>query len=146
MVWLEEAGASWELLAASGTGVKNKAGTAQVHVSLYNDGEEDNSKQSKACFKCGETGHWRKDCPQKSPGNGNRSTGGGRSATSKVSKDRKPPTHNKFHCALHKGLPGRGCSTWSCVALKYTPYEERVKLFRSRALVPNRQVMLYCSW
>ena len=28
MLWLEEAGASWELLAASGTGVKGKTGTA----------------------------------------------------------------------------------------------------------------------
>ena len=37
MDWLNKAGASWELLAASGTGVKGKGSSAQVHMSFYGD-------------------------------------------------------------------------------------------------------------
>ena len=126
MLWLEDAGASWEPLAASGTGVKGKAGTAQVHLFLGE--EEDSNRQSKPCFKCGEVGHWKRNCPQYSSNGAANSTGGSKGAVLKTPKERRPPIHKKFHCALHKGAPGRGCSTWSCVALKYTPFEERLKL------------------
>ena len=130
--WLEEAGAYWELLAASGTGVKGKGGATQVHHSFFNDGEEaESSKQSKPCFKCGEMGHWKRDCKKGNTNGGNsKSTGGGQAVKSKAQKDRASPKNKKFHCALHKGLPGRMCSTWSCTGLKYTPFDERVKLMR----------------
>ena len=129
--WLEEAGAYWELLAASGTGVKGKGGATQVHHSFFNDGEDSESgKQSKPCFKCGETGHWKKDCKKGSPVGSSKSTGGGQAAKTKTQKNRTGPKHKKFHCALHKGLPGRMCSTWSCTGLKYTPFDERIKLMR----------------
>ena len=65
MLWLEKAGSSWELLASSGTGVKGKGGSAQVHHSFY--GDETDSKQDKSCFKCGQSGHWKRNCPQSSP-------------------------------------------------------------------------------
>ena len=130
MEWLEKAGSSWELLAASGTGAKGKGASSQVHHSFYgDDGEPD--KQSKPCFKCGETGHWKRDCTQGSKGGGAR-TGGGKSGTTvqKTTKDRQPPRNKKFHCALHKGAQGKNCFSWSCTALKYTPFEERIKLLR----------------
>ena len=82
MKWLEEAGASWELMAASGTGVKGKGGTTQVHHSFFGDTEEiPSNKQDKPCFRCGETGHWKRDCIKGSPksgGTGSKSTGGGK--------------------------------------------------------------------
>ena len=130
LAWLEEAGAYWELLAASGTGIKGKGGATQVHHSFFNDeGESESSKQTKPCFKCGETGHWKKDCRKGSMGGGSKATGGGQTAK-KTQKHREAPKHKKYHCALHKGLPGRMCSTWSCTGLKYTPHGDRVKLMR----------------
>ena len=122
-------------MASTGTGVKGKSGTFQVHHSFY--GDETDSKQDKSCFKCGQSGHWKRNCPQSSPKgqNQNLNTGGGRSSRSgstgsKQQKDRLPPRNKKFHCALHKGTPGKGCYSWSCTALKYQPYEERIKLLR----------------
>ena len=55
MIWLEKAGASWELLAASGTGTKNKAGNTQAHHTFFSDGDKADSQGK--CFKCGESGH-----------------------------------------------------------------------------------------
>ena len=129
MSWLEEAGSSWELMAASGTGLKGKSGT-QVHSSFFSeDVDTDSSSLSKACFKCGKTGHWKRDCPGGNTSRGPKSTGGGKPQTgNKPQKDRPAPKNKKFHCALHKGAPGKACSTWSCAALKYTPFEERIKL------------------
>ena len=127
---MEEAGAYWELLAASGTGVKEKGGASEVHHSFVNDGgESESNKQMKPCFKCGETGHWKKDCKKGSHGGDSKSTGGGKTAK-KNQKDRASSKHKKFHCALHKGLPGTICNMWSCTGLKYTPYDDRVKLMR----------------
>ena len=132
LLWLEEAGNSWELLAASGTGAKTKGGVTQVHHSFYNDGDDaDSSKEGKPCFKCGESGHWKRDCPKASPNRGGKSTGGGKVVQAKNSKDRPVLKHKKFHCAFHKGAPGKNCSTWSCAAIKYTPYDERLKLLKS---------------
>ena len=68
MAWLEKAGSSWELLAASGTEAKSKSGNAQVHHSLYVD--EDNTEATgsqRPCFKYGEVGHWKKNCPRGTP-------------------------------------------------------------------------------
>ena len=88
MEWLEKAGASWELLAASGTGAKGKSGSSQVHHSFYGDDGEP-YKQLKLCFKCGETGHWKQDCQQGSNGGGARTCGGKSNVTAqKATRDR----------------------------------------------------------
>ena len=132
MKWLEKAGASWELLAASGTGARGKGSSSQsqVHHSFYGD-DADDSKQGKPCFKCGELGHWKRNCPQGGSKGGSSNTGGGKKNDgAKTQKERQPPRNKKFHCALHKDIPNRGCSSWNCTGLKYKSYEERVKLLR----------------
>ena len=84
MLWLEKAGASWELLAASGTGTKSKTGSLQVHHTFFTESEEaGSSKLSKPCFKCGEAGHWKKECTKNSPGRGPKQTGGGKEVKTK---------------------------------------------------------------
>ena len=59
MDWLRKADASWDLLAASATGVKGKGSSAQVHMSLYGD-ETESDKKDKSCFKCGQNGHLKR--------------------------------------------------------------------------------------
>ena len=44
IMWLNEAGASWELLAASGTGMKGKSGAVQVHHTFYGEENVETSK------------------------------------------------------------------------------------------------------
>ena len=130
--WLQEAGASWELLAASGTGAKGKPGSSQVHQSFFTDGEDlDSTKQSKPCYRCGDTGHWKRDCPKSGSKSAGKVTGGGKGADVRIQRDRGQPKHRKFHCAFHKGTPGKNCSTWSCAAVKYTPFDERIKLMKA---------------
>ena len=103
-----------------------------MHHSFFNDGENlESEKSSKPCFKCGKTGHWKRECTNNSPGRSPKPTGGGKSTPSKPSKDREAPKNKRFHCALHKDSPGKACSSWSCVALKYTPFDERVKLLKA---------------
>ena len=133
MQWLEKAGASWELLAASGTGAKSKGGTTQVHHSFFAGNDEaSGSSGDKPCFKCGQLGHWKKNCTKGSPGRGGKAAGGGvNSSNGKSAKDRPVLKHKKYHCAYHKDAPGKLCSTWSCVALKYAPVEERLKLLKA---------------
>ena len=125
--WLEKAGTSWELLAAAGTGIKGKSGTAQVHHSFYGEEGQESDKVKRVCYKCGQEGHMKKDCGKKD----HKSTGGGKNTgSSVVRKPRAPPKHKKFHCAYHKGASDRFCVTWSCPSVKYTPYSERVKLMK----------------
>ena len=132
MAWLEKAGASWELLAASGTGSKVKSSGAQVHHSFYAEEENaDATNSQKPCFKCGDLGHWKRNCPKNTPNRSGKHTGGGKDNKSqKDQKTRDPPKHRKHHCALHKDAPGKWCSSWSCTALKYTPVDERIKLMQ----------------
>ena len=126
--WLEKAGASWELLAASGTGVKGKSGGVQVHHSFYGAEEDGSVKTKRACYKCGEEGHLKKDCTRKD----SKVNGGGKgSRSSSVRKPRDPPKHRKHHCAFHRDATDRYCVTWSCPSIKYTPYSERIKLLKA---------------
>ena len=63
--WLDKAGNSWELLAASGTGVKGKSGNVQVHHTFYGYDDIDQSKSDRKCYKCGEEGHMKRECKKK---------------------------------------------------------------------------------
>ena len=114
-------------------GAKSKGGTTQVHHSFF-AGDDDTSGSSgdKPCFKCEQLGHWKKNCTKGSPGRGGKAAGGGvNSSNGKSAKDRPVLKHKKYHCAYHKDAPGKLCSTWSCVALKYAPVEERLKLLKA---------------
>ena len=125
--WLEKAGQSWELLAASGTGARSKGGgNVQVHHTFYGDEDTDTVKAKKTCFKCGKEGHLRKDCTKKD----GQATGGGRNSGGPARKPRSPPKHRKFHCAFHKDASDRYCSTWSCPSVKYAQYADRIKLMK----------------
>ena len=129
MKWLEEAGTSWELLAAANTGARPKSNSTTVHHSFYGDSEEVVDKG--ACFKCGQKGHVKKDCTSKSPRRDSVSSGGGKGTKpGQAKKERAPPKHRKYHCAFHKSSPGRYCSTWSCPSLKYVSFDERIKLLK----------------
>ena len=107
MLWLEKAGNSWELLAASGTGTKTKSGAAQVHYSFY--AEEENNTEvvdgRRPCFKCGEEGHWRKNCPKNTPSRSGNQTGGGKDA--RVQRDRVPTKHKKVSLRVTQRRPGQ---------------------------------------
>ena len=120
--WLEKAGNSWELLAAAGTGSKPKGSNGQVHHSFYGEQEVDSSKTGKPCYKCGEHGHWKRKCTKGSPGRQTKTNASGEEASSQRSQKERPVLkHKRHHCALHKDTPGKNCSSWSCVGLKYTP-------------------------
>ena len=132
MNWLEEAGASWDILAASGTGVKPKTGSPAVHHTFF--GEEHEGEKlpgKKACFSCGREGHIKKDCPTKSLKPGGGQTGGGRASAKADRKPRAPPKNKVHHCAYHKDAKDRFCSTWSCPSMKYTAYTDRIKLLKA---------------
>ena len=67
MRWWEEAGASWELLAAQGTGSKPGG------KSNFFGGQERGSQGDYSCFGCGETGHYKKDFPKEGSRSGSMS-------------------------------------------------------------------------
>ena len=50
---------------------------------------------------------------------------GGNTQQTKPQINRSPPKNKKFHGAYHKDIPGWACSTWSCTAMKYIPFEEK---------------------
>ena len=52
--------------------------------------------------------HWKKNCPNGSPGCSPKSTSGGKSTGSKQQKKCDPPKNKKYHCALHKDTWGKG--------------------------------------
>ena len=95
----------------------------QVHHTFFGDEELETVQNAKKCCKCGQEGHMKKNCSNKATnvnGGGAQSGKGKSNASSQQSKkERSPPKFKKFHCAYHRDIPGRYCSTWSCPSLKY---------------------------
>ena len=76
------------------------------------------------CYKCGKSGHLKKDCSKKD------SKGNNKQERTTTRKPRPPPKHRKHHCAYHKAATDRFCTTWSCPSVKYTQYNDRIKLLK----------------
>ena len=80
-----------------------------------NDNPNPPSSSGVTCFKCGKTGHKRKDCPESKP---------------KPNKNNRPkrPQFKKFWCALHKDDPSKNCSSVMCEELRKTDPTKRIQL------------------
>ena len=121
--WLEEAGSSWELLAASGTGTKGKSGGVQVHHTFFGDEELETGQNARKCYKCDQEGHIKQNFSNKAinvnVGGAQSGKGKSNASSQQLKKERGPLKCKKFHCAYHRDIPGRYCSTWSCPSLKY---------------------------
>ena len=128
--WLEKVGASWELLASAGTGARPrdpKPGAPGHHRTYFGEVKEG---EEKGCYRCGEVGHFKRDCPKKNDPRGAGKVTGGGGGGGRDKPARNPPRNKKFHCAYHKGQPDKFCSTWSCPSLKYLKYEDRIKYLK----------------
>ena len=74
----------------------------------------------KRCYNCGNEGHLKFNCPDKSSVK----------KEDKKKRSRKPPTTKKFWCALHKDAQDRRCFSDSCQDLRRMDAQKRVQLLK----------------
>ena len=97
---------------------------------FYSEGEDfKKSGNSGGFLQYGKEGHFSKDCPRKGSkkGSGNKSTGGGAGDCKTDLLNWGPPKHKSLYCAIHKETADHYCVTWSCLLVKYTAFETRIK-------------------
>ena len=115
--WLQSRKEIWEGMAGVDVG---RSKGANVNY-LQHDGES--SSQQKVCFKCGQKGHVRRDCPKNE-----KQTDGVQDPQKK--KPRNPPKEKKFWCALHKGDQTRRCNSECCKELRRLDVSQRIALLK----------------
>ena len=84
----------------------------------------------KTCFKCGEKGHIKSNCPKNKPGSGG---GGGAvgDGDGGGKKKRRLPKIKKFWCAYHKNDSSKRCHSNNCRDLQMmTDVNKRIQLLK----------------
>ena len=109
------------MLAASDTGAKGKL---TGFNNFFTQGEGDSSQR--LCFRCGETGHYKIECPKEEDSSQIRGRRRQQRGTSRC-RQRDKPKYRRFHCVYHNDTTDRYCSTHNSNDLKKFPYEDRFK-------------------
>ena len=95
----------------------------QVHHTFFGDEELETGQNARKCYKCDQEGYIKKNFSNKAinvnVGGAQSGKGKSNASSQQLKKERGPLKFKKFHCAYHRDIPGRYCSTWSCPSLKY---------------------------
>ena len=118
--WLQTQKQIWENVDAL-----NVAKGVKPTASFYSNGAPPPPlpKSGMRCYRCGEEGHRKFDCPSRKSGGGN--AGGG-----KDQKTPKKPCVKKFWCAFHRDDATTRCSSVSCQELRQEDAAKRIQLLK----------------
>ena len=111
--WLISQKKIWEHVAAVET-TRDGAPMSSYYTGGGSDKPSPPTPSAVTCFKCGKTGHKRRDCPEFNVNN--------------KTKRQKRPQVKKFWCALHKDDSSKHCSSVMCEELRKTDPMKRVQL------------------
>ena len=116
VLWLISQKKIWEHVAAVET-TREESVKSSSHFTGAAKRSEDTRNSGVTCFKCGETGHKRKDCNKMRNKDG-----------SGDNKKKKRPRFKKYWCALHKDDASKNCSSVSCQDLRKMDPPRRIQL------------------
>ena len=103
--WLSSQREIWECMVTSSASESGQSFFVEEHL-----------ENGVKCYRCGDTGHVRRNCPKKE-GNSD-------------SQHRKQPKVKRFWCALHKGDKSRRCYSNSCIELRKVDAQKRIELLK----------------